>query len=76
MTPDTSAEAVFSEKWAIAMRRLPSDEQSEMLLAAQTLLRHADAVSTPLETELHVLTEQLRAARPGWTLAPSADVSE
>lgn len=76
MTPDTSSDAVFSEKWATAMRRLPADEQAEMLLAAQTLLRHPAAVSTPLEAELHVLIEQLHAARPGTSGATPPDASE
>lgn len=76
MTPDIGTDSVSSEKWAIAMRRLPADEQAGMLLAAQTLLRHPEAVSTPLEAELLVLREQLHAARPGRSGAMPANVSQ
>lgn len=72
MTPDTSANAVSGTTWALAMRRLPAEEQEAMLRAAQALLRHPEAVSAPLESELHVLAEELLAARRGPTAPDSS----
>lgn len=53
---------VTSEEWAVKMRSLPADTQADMLAAAVKLLQHSDAISTPLESEAHVLAEQIYLA--------------
>jgi len=51
--------SVASEKWAAKVQALPADEQTAMLSAAVRLLQSPEAISTPLESELQVLAEQV-----------------
>lgn len=53
---------VANEGWVAKLKALPSDEQADMLAAAVKLLQHPEAISTPLESEAHVLAEKAYAA--------------
>lgn len=48
-----------SSKWVTRMQALSVVEQADMLAGAVRLLRHPDTISTPMESELQVLTEQV-----------------
>lgn len=50
---------VASERWVARVQALPTGEQADMLARAVRLLESPDAISTPLESELQVLAEQV-----------------
>lgn len=51
---------VASEEWAQRLRALGGREQARLLEGVAMLLEHPEAVSDLLETEVHILAEQLR----------------
>jgi hypothetical protein len=51
---------VNDTKWATRVRALSADERTNRLELANGLLAHPEDISTPLETELYILCEQLQ----------------
>lgn len=52
---------VSDTEWATRLRALGADERARRLELANGLLAHPEDISTPLETELYILCEQLQS---------------
>lgn len=57
-----SHDTEYDETWDAKLRDLSPGEQADMLAGALRLLQHPDAISTPLESEVHIFAEQVYLA--------------
>lgn len=62
MNHDTLPQNTDDATWTAQMRALTPGEQADMLSGALRLLQHPDALSTPLESEVHIFAEQVYLA--------------
>jgi hypothetical protein len=53
-----------SETWTANLRTLTTGQQEILLESVSDLLRHPDAISDVLETEAHILAEEVRRNLP------------